>query len=594
MDIVKANEQNRDYSQPARPRDKDVKTMRIFGIKTDLDTEQAPFGALYQADLRRIKVNMPPMLALVSSVIFGMSFMGNPAVAQNTLSFEVTPFKQALAESIGQDDEVAAFYRARQFAPIWTGADDESLARRAAFLEALASAEHHGLPQSRFNEDALLSRMTGITTDRDLGALEVELSHLYLDYAHSVQSGLIDNPGTIDGDIKRRPIRRSNSDLLDLLVEERPKKAFQSLAPQSPEYVRLMREKLRLQQVVSGRGWGAQIPEGKLELGDKGASVVRLRDRLVAMGFLAPSLSATFDDRMKAAVESFQNAHGLLPDGVAGPATLREINVEPIDRLQSVIVAMERERWLNLPDGRGKRHIWVNLVDFHARILDDGKTSFSTRSVIGHRDPDRRSPEFSDVMEHMVINPTWYVPRSIIVNEYLPQLRNNPNAVSHLQVVNRQGQVIDRSIGFAGYSARSFPFSMRQPPGPKNALGTVKFMFPNKYNIYLHDTPSKSLFNRESRAFSHGCIRLADPHDFAYALLSKQEDAPEAFFQSILRNGKERRVNLKEKVPVHLVYRTAYTQPKGPMNYRGDVYGRDAKIWSELARLGVVLGGADS
>lgn len=528
------------------------------------------------------------------ALITAASLLTTPLSAQSTMSLGLTAYKQAVAENIGDDDRLAAFYRARHFSPIWTGPSEEHRNRREALLEAFAMAENHGLPRGLYDENALLARLEGAHSGKDLGEIEVELSRIFLSLAHDLQSGIINNPGRIDSDIKRRPARRDNMELLERLFVEDPHAVMHSLPPQTPEYTRLMREKLRLERVIARDGWGPTVPGGKLSPGQSGSSVVKLRDRLTAMGYLAPTLSATYDDQLTAAVSDFQNAHGLKEDGVAGSAALKEINTSPVDRLKSVLVAMERERWLNLPQGRGKRHIWVNLVDFNARVVDDGKVTFKTRSVIGHRDANRRSPEFSDVMDHIVINPSWYIPRSIIVNEYLPKLRSNSGAVGHLQIVDSRGQVVNRGRGFSQYSAASFPFSMRQPPGPRNALGSVKFMFPNKYNIYLHDTPSKSLFNRDVRAFSHGCIRLADPHDFAYALLAKQSDTPKQYFDSVLNSGRETRVNLKQHVPVHLVYRTAYSQAKGPMNYRGDVYGRDAKIWSALQREGVALGQAGS
>ncbi|NNE87083.1 MAG: L,D-transpeptidase family protein, partial [Silicimonas sp.] len=207
------------------------------------------------------------------------------------------------------------------------------------------------------------------------------------------------------------------------------------------------------------------------------------------------------------------------------------------------------------------------------------------------RDLDRRTPEFSDVMEHMVINPTWNVPRSIAVKEYLPLLQQNPNAAGHMRLVNGRGQVVSREgLDFTQFNERTFPFDIKQPPSRRNALGLVKFMFPNRHNIYLHDTPAKKLFGRETRAFSHGCVRLADPFDFAYALLAKQEKNPEAYFQSVLATRKERVVPLEQQVPVHLVYRTAFTQAKGNVQFRRDVYGRDAKIWRALEQAGVSLG----
>jgi len=335
-------------------------------------------------------------------------------------------------------------------------------------------------------------------------------------------------------------------------------------------------------------GWGPKVGAKSLKPGQAGNSVVALRNRLVAMGFLGRSSATSYDQKMVNAVKQFQSAHGLSADGVAGPGTLSQVNQSMEQRLTSVVVAMERERWINRP--LGKRHVWVNLTDFSASIMDGGRVTFQTRSVIGAQDKDRRSPEFSDVMEFMVINPSWYVPRSITTKEYLPLLQKNRNAVSHLEIRDNKGRAVKRSnIDFNKFNEKTFPYSMRQPPSRGNALGLVKFMFPNKYNIYLHDTPAKKLFSREVRAFSHGCIRLNDPFDFAYALLAKQSNDPVGFFQAKLKTNKEARVNLREPVPVHIVYRTAFVNAGGRLNFRRDIYGRDAKIWKALKREGVAL-----
>ncbi len=511
-----------------------------------------------------------------------------PTLADEAFSFRLTAYKQAVAEAIGENEGAAAFYRARNFEPLWTGPSEADRARRQALIEALGMADDHGLPPERYDRDGLLAAMQAARTGRDRGVLEMRLTQTFLTFASDIQSGLL-TPARIDPDIKRVLPRRKAEDLLAQLVDEDPRAVMRNLVPSSPEYARLMRAKLKLEHRIAHGGWGAVVSAGKLEPGNAGSAVVALRDRLVAMGYLAPHLGISYDGRMQAAVQRFQEDHGLEPDGVAGPSTLAEINTAPEERLKSIIVAMERERWLNLPQGLGPRHIKVNLTDFHAEIIDNDKLTFSTRSVIGHQDLDRRTPEFSDVMDHMVINPSWYVPRSIIVGEYLPLLRSNPGAVSYLEITDSRGQVVSRNQSFAQYSEASFPYAMRQPPGPKNALGTVKFMFPNRYNIYLHDTPAKSLFSREVRTYSHGCVRLNDPHDFAYALLAVQEDDPRGYFHRILNSGFETRVNLDQPVPVHLIYRTAFTRAKGPVNYRRDVYGRDGRIWRALANAGVAL-----
>ena len=494
-------------------------------------------------------------------------------------------FRQAVAEAAANDADLVAFYRERNFAGIWaTGADRN---RRNALLSAFNSAADHGLPTNQYDADALISRLQAASTPQEQGRLEVELTRQFLDYARDVQTGVL-VPSRIDSAIHRQVPLRSRVGTLRAFAQSNPAGFIRSLPPQSPEYTRLMREKIAMERLLADGGWGPTVPGGKLERGDSGQRVVALRNRLIAMGFLGRTTTQTYDDAIFSAVQQFQLAHGLATDGTAGPGTLEQINVSPERRLQSIIVAMERERWINRP--RGERHIWVNITDFTAKIIDNGVETFSTRSVVGARASDRVTPEFSDVMEFMVINPSWYVPRSIITKEYLPQLQANPNAARNLLITDSRGRVVDRSTAdFSGYTANNFPYSMREPPSQGNALGLVKFMFPNRHNIYLHDTPSKSLFGREVRAYSHGCVRLADPFDFAYALLARQTSDPQEFFQSRLRTGREQRVDLADPVPVHLIYRTAYTQAEGRTQYRRDIYGRDGRIWNALAREGVAL-----
>ena len=363
---------------------------------------------------------------------------------------------------------------------------------------------------------------------------------------------------------------------------------MEGLAPESLEYARLMRERLRLVDIVQADAWGAPVEAARLEEGASGPEVVRLRNRLAAMGYLGRSVTRTFDASMREAVERFQADHGLKIDGIVGGKTLEELNASPEERLGSILVAMERERWMNRD--RGDQHIWVNLADFRTKIIVDGEVYFETKSIIGKAVPDRETPEFSDTMSHMVINPYWYVPRSITVKEYLPDMRRDPYAHSQLQVINSNGQVVDRGRGFSQFSASSFPYSMRQEPGPENALGLVKFMFPNKYAIYLHDTPAQSLFEENVRAFSHGCIRLDDPYEFGQALLTLDGVAdPAGTFTSHLNSDKNTRVDLNQPLPVHLVYRTAIPKPSGGMEYRDDVYGRDARILDALLSEGVQI-----
>ena len=525
-----------------------------------------------------------PILSLALSALILAAGLSAPA----PVAAQVTAFKQAVAEAAYDHDGVAAFYRGNGYQPIWTGSGEADRARRAALMAALETAPQHGLPAARHDAAALMAQMRQARSSRDLGRVEVALSKAFVRLGRDLQSGFL-TPARIDPGLVREVARPSGETLLaGLAAAADPAAYMRGLAPQTAEYRALMRQKWHLERIVAEGGWGRPVQAGKLEPGDTGPAVIALRNRLIAMGYLGRSVSRSYDPAMEAAVRAFQTAHGLEPDGVAGAATLAEINTAPEERLKSVLVALERERWLNRD--RGARHVLVNLTDFSAAIVDHGAVTFRTRSVVGKNTSDRRTPEFSDVMEHMVINPSWYVPRSIITKEYLPQLRANPHAVSHIEITDSRGRRVNRgAVDFSQYSARSFPFAMRQPPGSRNALGLVKFMFPNKHNIYLHDTPQKHLFAREVRAYSHGCIRLADPFDFAYALLARQSDDPKALFHGILNTGKETKVDLEEPIPVHIIYRTAFTGARGELQFRRDVYGRDAAIWDAMSAAGVVL-----
>ncbi|WOI56749.1 murein L,D-transpeptidase [Palleronia sp. LCG004] len=542
---------------------------------------------------RRLRPRMIAMLPKGTLRIVGMTLAfvtgigGMPAAGAT----EITAFKQAVAIGAAEDPALSDFYREINYRAIWTGSSPEDRERRAAFLSIVGEADVHGLPQGIYDEAILRDLMGGARNDRDRGRVEAELSRLLLTFVRHLETGIL-VPSEVDRDIKREVPRRDGATILREFARAEPYAYLTSLAPRTAEYAGLVREKAKLERIVAAGGYGPTVPAGRLELGASGMGVLALRDRLISLGYLPRTETAQFDAGMELAVEAFQADHGLNNDGIVGGATLAALNRSAAERLGQVLVAMERERWMNRD--LGDRHILVNLTDFRTRIVVEGETIFETRSVIGADKDGQRTPEFSDEMDHIVINPSWYVPRSIVVNEYLPALRRNPYALGYMEITDRQGRVVNRGHGFAQYSAGTFPFAMRQPPGPRNALGLVKFMFPNRYNIYLHDTPAKNLFSSEVRAFSHGCIRLGDPFDFAYALLGMQSDDPEGEFQRHLRSGRETRVNLETPVPVHLIYRTAIAKPGGGVEYRGDIYGRDARILAALGAAGVALPGPGS
>jgi murein L,D-transpeptidase YcbB/YkuD len=254
------------------------------------------------------------------------------------------------------------------------------------------------------------------------------------------------------------------------------------------------------------------------------------------------------------------------------------------------IIGLERMRWLNKP--LGNRYIMVNEADFKVNVFENGRSIYESRVVVGL--PGRwRTPEFEDQMTHMVLNPSWYVPSSIAGGEYLPLLKENPNALirQDMEMTDASGNVVNpQNVDFSAFGKDNFPFNLRQKPSGGNALGKVKFLFPNKHAIYLHDTPAKNLFGFSRRAFSHGCVRVQKPFEFAYTLLSWQSSNPKALFDRTLATGVETRIDLKKPVPIYLVYRTAWVTADGRANYRADSYDVDGKLFAALKRAGVTLG----
>lgn len=500
------------------------------------------------------------------------------------LSSQAAALRDLIASAGPQAEALRAFYAARDYAPVWT--DD----RKAALLAALAEAGRHGLPAQRYDSDGLAILLTSDETPAEIA--ELAASRTLLTYVRDIGSGLLE-PERVDRNIVVAPRRPEGAAVLQAWARARdPVAHLASVVPSDPQYGRLLDEKLRLEALILAGGWGEPVPSGpSLKPGAISQRVVALRARLERIEGNVHGDSPVYDDALVEAVKSFQARHGLNADGVAGPRTLIAINASVEDRLRQVIVNLERQRWLNYD--RGARHIMVNQTDYSVRIVDDGEVTFRSRVVIGL--PKHQTQEFNDVMDHMVINPTWNVPRSIATEEMLPKLKRNPGALgSSMQVMTRNGTRVNPAyVDFTQFTQSNFPFLIKQRPGDGNALGKVKFMFPNRFNIYLHDTPAKSLFNRDARAYSHGCVRVQEPFEFAYALLAPQSDDPQGLFQSLLAGGKERRLNLDVPVPIYLTYHSAFVDDAGVPQYREDVYGRDGRVFGALADAGVDLATVD-
>ena len=501
--------------------------------------------------------------------------------------FSNVNLRAGLISALQQHPLILDFYSENDYELIWFGNNALASQRRAELVNSLQSASFHGLPGKKYQVNSLLSKLSTSDSLFEIGLLEGLFMIAFTEYASDLDTGVL-IPSEVDTDIVRQINFKDTDFYIQGLLSRNPYDYFRSLGPQSSEYARLLVEYQKLSQIIRNGGWSNIATDRILRFGDSGDDVVAIRNRLFDQGYMPNSISTKFDKKLLKAVQKYQSDHGLIPDGIIGAGTILELNITAEQRLSSIIVALERERWLG--DTLGQRHIWVNLADFKAKIIEDHAVVFETRTVLGVNDESMRSPEFSDKMEYMVVNPTWHIPVSIAKNEYLPELKKDPEALPFLKLFDSSGSLVDReSIDFSILGKNYFPYEMKQLPSTTNALGLVKFMFPNPYNIYLHDTPAKDLFMKEVRDFSHGCIRLHEPFDFAYALLEKQTDEPQSEFQNALKSEEETIILLSKSVPVHITYRTAFTKAGGGIEFRRDIYGRDQKIYDALVELGLEL-----
>ena len=521
--------------------------------------------------------------------------------------------RAAIAESFGEDSAVAATYAARGHRPVWTGESGGPNAAAKALIDTLTTAPSHALPAGRYRADELSFLAMGLDEGAGPGArveFEQAMTRALLAYGRDIASGALE-PRKVAAEIKIDPPRPDGAALISgIAAAADPATWLAGLAPAGEEYAALRQAFARMKQVVQDGSWGEPVAGGPLlRRGDSGERVEAVRARLKALGDLsdrpegeggavvaaaetandagqpvALSDPWIYDDRLVTAVKRFQARHGLNTDGVVGPATLAALNTTAGERLRQIAANLERLRWLNRD--LGDRHVMVNIAGYSMALVENGREVFTSRVVVGQKT--HQTPEFSDEIEHMVVNPSWNVPRSIAVNEIVPQLRRDPSYLdrNNMELV---GGPDPWFVDWNTVSAGNFPWRIKQRPGSGNALGRVKFMFPNDNAIYLHDTPSRHLFARDMRAYSHGCVRVEKPIEFAHILLSGQETDPAAAFEAWRASGRERWVQLDEHVPVHLGYRTAWVAPDGAPQFRDDIYGRDALVTAALEKAGLSL-----
>lgn len=477
-------------------------------------------------------------------------------------------------------ERIAFWYEGRDYAPLWIR-NGKATNEAKEIVFALLNAHKDGLIPADYRADQLFPKLQG---DREAGLadFEISLSDAVARYGQHLRSGRV-SPNEVNRELVIYPDTVAADVILQRLADaDNVVDALHDFAPGTPRYDR-MKTLLQHLFVVRATGGWTIIPDSKaLKPGMADPRVPALRQRLVESKDLEEGAHTgdIYDGALVEALEQFQFRMGLETDGVVGPATLAQLNTSVDERIHQVELNLERRRWMQADFGNP--YIFVNLADQVVKFVQDEKTVHAAVTQVGK--PYHRTPVFSDEMEYLEFNPYWNVPYSIATQEYLPKLKANPYALQSQNIrVLLDGKPVDPGgIAWGNYSRASFPFRLRQEPGPRNALGRVKFMFPNQFNIYIHDTPSKSNFDRASRYFSHGCIRVEDPMALAEVILGAQ-DVSRMQIDSIVNSGKRRVVKLEEPVAVHVVYLTAWVNKDGSVHYRRDVYGRDEILSAALA-----------
>ncbi len=494
-----------------------------------------------------------------------------------------------LEERIHASEALSSFYLKRLYRAAWSN-DRGPLPQVVGLVQALQRADREGLDPSVYHlskieafwKQVQRNAQDGKPLDpRRLVDLDLLLTDAFLIYASHLLSGRV-NPTTFDSEWHVVALKEVDLPqyLEEALASGRISEALDGLLPVHRGYSELQRALIKYRRLSRSGGW-PPIHDGlKLQLNDLDDRVAFLRQRLRATGDLrvpAEDVSKNFDSVLEDAVRIFQSRHGLEADGVVGAGTLAALNVPIEERVRQMELNLERWRWL--PQELGERYILINIPSFELEVIEGEKAVLEMRVVVGKTY--RKTPVFSSSMTHLVFSPYWHVPPSLAVQDVLPAVQKDIGylAEKNIKVFSGWGadtvEIDPSTIHWSELGRTGFPFRFRQEPGPKNALGGVKFMFPNAFNVYLHDTPSRELFRRADRSFSSGCIRIEKPLRLAEYVLSGASGWDAESVLAASQKGVERSVRLPESIPVHLLYWTCWVDAKGTVHFRNDVYGRD-------------------
>ncbi len=489
---------------------------------------------------------------------------------------------------------IGDFYSKRDFQPVWVF-DSSFLVVAAELTDAINAAYFEGLVPEHYHLDQINSAINKarkiIINDQTPSAevlvdLDLLLSDAFLMLSCHYSSGC-ENPAAAEAEWFTDTEKVDVTALLEMSSRERRiKEALNDLLPPGDNYLRLKDALAEYRSIAEAGGWPLLSKGPILAVGAVDSRVVELRSRLRVSGDLMPDNDTgveLFDTYLKEAVLRFQGRHGLRADGLVGHRTRNALNVSAEYRTRKIELNLERLRWSR--NAALKNYLLVNIADFRLDVIENGSSVMNMKVVVGR--PYWDTPVFSEEMTEIVFSPSWNIPNGIALNEVIPNIIADSEYLEaqNIAVLNswrkNAVKINPASVDWKGITEKNLIYQFRQMPGPLNPLGRVKFMFPNRFNVYMHDTPTKNHFNNNTRVFSHGCIRLERPLELAEYLLKGTAWFPENI-RTAIKDGNEMEVQLAEPVSVQIIYLTAWVDTEGKVQFRNDIYGRDRRLINVL------------
>jgi murein L,D-transpeptidase YcbB/YkuD len=490
---------------------------------------------------------------------------------------------------IGSREVLPRLYERRDYAPLWVNPRSvEDL------LNSIPAAYEEGLDPHDYHFDELRRVLVGTggvlmpVAPADLADVDLLLTDAFVRLELHLRFGKVD-PVAVDATwdfLRDRAATAMTDEVARMVAAVESGTVAEFLAAARPNhiaYAPMKAELARLRAIEAAGGWPL-VPRGPtLHPGDFDPRVPVLRRRLAVSGDLAAGASGesnVYDDTLADGIRSFQEGHGLTPDGLTGPRTYEALNAPPRQWIDQLRVNLERTRWMR---SRFENGVVVDIAGFDARYVRKGETVWQARAMVGR--PYRSTPVLSAKIRTLVLNPTWTVPPTILENDILPEVRRDPAYLTkrEIRVFDKSGQEVDpATVQWSAYSAGTLPYALRQGPGPENPLGRIKFLFPNPHLVYLHDTPSRSLFQRSDRAASSGCIRVERPLELAALLVEGTPSWNRERIEEAIASGKTQAISIARPVPIYLLYWTVGIGADGRLFFKKDVYERDRAVLTTL------------